>query len=73
VRDQHVGREGADRLGYCEQRLAVDLQRVVAEVEAAKRGAQMGSRGLRLGMAQALDVVDRLPLLLPELAGLAAI
>src|SRR5690606_37823977 len=48
-------------------------QRVVAEVEAEAPGAN-GRRGL-LGLlvAYALDVLDRLALLLPELARLAAL
>jgi hypothetical protein len=73
VRDQHVGREGADRVGDREQRVSVDLQRVVAEVQAAERGAEMAGRSLRLLVTDLLDVLDRLALLLPQLAGLAAL
>ena len=72
VRDEDVGRELADRFGDRQQRVAVDRQRVVAEVEAAEARAERRGR-LRLGVAHALDVLDRLALLLPQLAGLAAL
>ena len=49
------------------------VQRVVAEVQAAEARAEMRGRGLGLGVAQPLDVLDRLALLLPQLARLAAL
>ena len=44
VGDQHVGGELADLVGDPLQRVAVDLQRVVAEVQAAEVGAEMRRR-----------------------------
>ena len=48
VRDEHVGRELADRVGDREQRVGVDLERVVAEVQAAEvaPSARRGALGL---------------------------
>src|SRR4051794_27032972 len=71
VRDQHIGRELADDLGDLEQPLADDLERIVTEVETAEAGTQVRRRALGLTMANALDVAERLALLLPQLARLA--
>ena len=46
---------------------------VVAEVQAPERGAEAARRRLGLGVADALDVLGRLALLLPQLARLAAL
>ena len=54
--DEHVGREGPDRVGDLVERVGADLQRVVAEVEAAEARAERVGGGLGLGVAQALDV-----------------
>ena len=52
----------------------VDLERIVAEVEAVELGAERGRRrALGLAVADLLDLLDRLALLLPQLAGLAAL
>ena len=56
VGDDHIGGELADRVGETGQRLALDLERVVAEIEAAEVGAKIGGRPLGLGVADALDV-----------------
>ena len=50
---------------------AVDLERIVAEVEALELGAERGRRALRLAVADLLHALDRLARLLPELARLA--
>ncbi len=73
VGDQDVGRELADRVGDRQQLVAADLQRVVAEVQAAEGCAEMRRRRLGLGVPEPLDVLDRLALVLPQLAGLAAL
>ena len=44
VGDQHVGRELADRVGDPQQRVVVDLQRVVAEIQAAEGRAEVRRR-----------------------------
>ena len=53
VGDDHVGGELADRVDEPVERLAVDLERVVAEVEAAEARAERGRRRLGLGVADA--------------------
>ncbi len=73
VGDEHVGRELADPVGDQTEAVAVDLERVVAEVEAVERRAERGRGALGLAVADLLDVLDRLVLLLPQLAGLAAL
>ncbi len=74
VRDEHVGRELADRVGDPVERFGVDLQRVVAEVEAAEARAERPPPAASASLvADLLDVLDRLVLLLPQLAGLAAL
>ena len=72
VGDQHVGRELADLVRDQLEAVAVDVQRVVAEVEALEAGAERGGGSFGLAVPDPLDVLDRLPLLLPQLAGLAA-
>jgi hypothetical protein len=73
VGDEHVGSELADDVGDLHERVGVDLQRVVAEIQAAEARAERGRGGLGLGVADLLDVLDRLALLLPQLARLAAL
>ena len=68
-----VGGELAHRVDDLGQPLGPDLERVVAEVERAELGAERGGGLLGLGVADLLDVLDRLALLLPQLAGLAAL
>ena len=71
VRDEHVGRVLPDPVGDRDERLAVDLERVVAEIEALEGRAERGRGPLRLAMADLLHALHRLPGLLPELARLA--
>ncbi len=73
VGDEHVGAELADHLGDLLERRRVDLQRVVTEIEAVEVGAQRLGGPLGLAVADALDVLDRLIGLLPQLARLAAL
>ena len=77
VGDQHIGREFPDPFGDRDQRVPVDLERVVAEVEALELRAQRRRRALALAVADLLDPLDRLRvggiLVLPQLAGLAAL
>ena len=73
VGDQHVGSELADRVHDLREPLRADLERVVAEVERLELGAERGGGLLGLGMADLLDVLDRLVGLLPQLARLAAL
>ena len=73
VRDQHVGCERADAVGDRDERVPVDLERIVAEIEALELGAERGRRPLRLAVPDLLHALDGLSLLLPELAGLAAL
>ena len=73
VRDDHVGLELADRLDDDLEPLAVDVERVVAEVERPELGAQRPRRLLGLGVTNLLHVLDRLALDLPQLARLAAL
>ncbi len=55
------------------QRVAVDLERIIAQVEALERRAEGGGGALGLAVADLLHTLDRLPLLLPQLAGLTAL
>src|SRR5690606_516676 len=72
VREHDVGRLVAEDLYQAFHGGVVDLERVVAEVE-AEEPRPYGRRGLlRLLVPDALDVLHRLPRLLPELARLAA-
>ena len=71
VRDEHVRRGLADPVGDRDERVLVDLERVVAEIEALEGRAERGRRPLRLAVADLLHALDRLPRLLPELARLA--
>ena len=71
VREDDVGSERADPVGDRDERVAVDLEGIVPEIEALELGAERGRRPLRLPVADLLHALDGLSLLLPELAGLA--
>ena len=73
VRDEDVGRERADPVGDLDERVPVDLERVVAEVEALELRAERRRRPPGLAVADLLHPLDRLAGLLPELAGLSAL
>ena len=73
VRDQHVGCELANSVGDRDERVPVDLERIVAEIQALELCAERGRRSLRLAVPDLLHALDGLSLLLPELAGLAAL
>ena len=65
VGDQHVGGELADLIRDLGQPIAIDLERIVAEVQTHELGAD-GARGpLGLAVPDLLDALDRLALLLP--------
>ena len=68
-----VRSERANAVGDRHECLAADLERVVPEVEALELGAERGRGALGLSMADLLHALDGLPVLLPELAGLAAL
>ncbi len=55
-----------------DQRVLVDLERVVAEVEALELGSERRRGTFGLTVADLLDALDRLSLLLPQLARLSA-
>ena len=63
--------ELADPVGDGSERRAVDLERVVPEVEALELGAERCSGSFRLAVPDLLHALHRLPGLLPELAGLS--
>ena len=67
VGDQHIGAELADRLDHHRQTLRCDVERVVAQVKRTELGAERARGLLSLGVTHALDVLDRLSLLLPQL------
>ena len=71
VSEQQVRSEVADPRGERGETGPVDLERVVAEVEALERRAERRRGALRLARADLLDALDRHPRLLPELARLA--
>ena len=72
VRDQHIGCELANSVGDRDERVPVDLERIVAKIEALELCAKRFCRSLRLAVPDLLHALDGLSLLLPELAGLAA-
>src|SRR5579875_4083837 len=73
VGDKRIGRELADLVGDPLKCRPIDLERIVAQVQAAEVRAQVRDGPLGLLVAHALDVIDRLSRLLPQLAGLAAL
>ena len=71
VRDQHLRRKLPDALGDQAQCVGVDLERIVAEVEARELRPERMRCPLGLAVADLLDPLDRLALLLPQLARFA--
>ena len=65
--------ELTDQIGEPLDRGRVQHEWIVAEVECAKAGPERGCGSLRLTMADLLDPLLGLPVLLPELARLAAL
>ena len=70
VGEEHVGCELADAIGDRDECFGVDLERVVAEVEALELGTDGRRSPLGLAVADLLHALDRLPRFLPQLAGL---
>ena len=71
VRDDHIRTELTDLVGEPDQITALDLQRVVAEIETPEPGPERRRRALGLAMTNPLDVLDRLVGIAPQLPRLA--
>ena len=73
VRDDTSRGELADPVDDRARAPRVDLERIVAEVEAPELGAERGRGRAPPRRGGSLDALDRLPRLLPELSRLAAL
>ena len=73
VRDDRVRRKLPNTVGNGDEALAVDLERIVAEVEAVELGADGGGRALGLSVPDLLHPLHGLVRLLPELTRLASL